>query len=199
MEPITARHWVTAVGPKAAPAVATSTVLILARIWNANGAEHSTGAAALMGTLAAGAAAAGLASINGHHGDGTLAATAFGLSGALAVTGVAAYADSIAPGLVLWAIATVLGYVLAARYRRHDRRETTAHTQHMEIRREDHRHAETIEIIRARTQTEALAYAVALSDARAHRDGLPGFTHPTPAQLTGVALPELPAIEKGPT
>lgn len=195
-EQTTARHWLVAIAPKAAPAIATSTVLILARIWNANGAEHSTGNAALMGTLAAGAAMAGLASINGQHGDGTLAATAFGLSGALAVTGVAAYADSIAPGLVLWAITTVLAYVLAARYWRHDRRENTAHAQHMEIRREDHRHAETIEIIRARTQTEALAYAVALSDARAHRDGLPGFDHPALAPTT---RPELPAIEEGAT
>ncbi|MFD7235080.1 hypothetical protein ACFWAT_07195 [Streptomyces syringium] len=191
-EQTAARHWLVANAPKAAPAIATSTVLILARIWNAAGAEHSTGNAWLMGTLAAGAAVAGYVSINGHHGDGTLAATAFVLSGALAVTGVAAYADSIAPGLVLWAIATVLGYVLAARHWRHDRHETTAHAQHMEIRREDHRHAETIEIIRARTQTEALAYAVALSDARAHRDGLPGFDHPAFAPTTHL---ELPAVE----
>lgn len=39
-EPIVARHWLTIAAPKAAPAVATTTVLALARIWNANGAEH---------------------------------------------------------------------------------------------------------------------------------------------------------------
>ncbi len=41
-EPITARHWLATAAPKVAPAVATSTVLILGRIWNANGAEHSS-------------------------------------------------------------------------------------------------------------------------------------------------------------
>lgn len=58
-EPLAQRHWLTLAAPKAAPALATSTVLILGRIWNANGAEHSVGNAALMVVLAAGAATAG--------------------------------------------------------------------------------------------------------------------------------------------
>lgn len=58
-EPIVARHWLALAAPKVAPALATSTVLILGRIWNANGAEHSVGNAALMVVLAAGAATAG--------------------------------------------------------------------------------------------------------------------------------------------
>lgn len=50
-EQIVARHWLALITPKAAPALATSTVLILARIWNANGAEHSIGNAVLMTVL----------------------------------------------------------------------------------------------------------------------------------------------------
>jgi hypothetical protein len=39
--PIVYRHWLADAAPKAAPVIATSTVLILARLWNAHGAEHS--------------------------------------------------------------------------------------------------------------------------------------------------------------
>lgn len=187
----TARSWLAAAAPKAAPAVATSTVLILARIWNANGAQHSTGDATLMGSLSAAAALAGIVAATGQHGNGELTATAFATSGALAVAGVAAYSEPLAPALVLWAIATILGYVLAGRYWRQDRKDATAHQQRMEVVREDHRHTEHLELIRARTQVEALAYAVQLSDARAAREGLPGFD---PAQLTRAGLPELPAV-----
>ncbi len=102
---LTARHRLAAAAPKAAPAVATSTVLILARIWNANGAEHSVGDAWLMGTLAGAAALAGTVAATGRHGNGELTATAFATSGALAVAGVAAYAEPLAPALVLWAVA----------------------------------------------------------------------------------------------
>ncbi|MEC4014939.1 hypothetical protein [Streptomyces sp. H27-D2] len=182
------RAWLTAAAPKAAPALATSTVLILARIWSANGAEHSVGNAWLMGALAVGAALAGMAAATGRHGEGALAATAFATSGALAVAGVTAYADTPAPGLLLWAVATVLAYVLSARHWRTEHHHVTAHTRAMEAQREAHRHTETVELIRARTQVESLAYAVQLSEAQAHRAGLPGFE---PTALTRTGLPEL--------
>jgi hypothetical protein len=138
-EPIVARHWLAIVAPKAAPAIATTTVLALARIWNANGAEHSVGNAALMTVLSAGAAAAGVAAGN-STGDSVLAGTAFAASGALAFAGVAGYADGLPLPLLLWSLATAGAYALAARYwrttdrggphRRRLRRTARAGTRH---------------------------------------------------------------------
>ncbi|MFE0627766.1 hypothetical protein ACFW3D_12420 [Streptomyces sp. NPDC058864] len=184
---------------KAAPAVATSTVLILARIWNANGAEHSTGDAALMVVLAVGAAAAGCFTAAGCNGDPTATAMAFTAAGALGFAGVAAYADGLALPLLLWAVATVLAYVLAARHWRTDRREQVAHERDMTARREDHRHTEAVEVIRARAQVEtarvqievareATTYAAALAEAVTARAALPGFD---PSALAH--MPQLPA------
>ncbi|MDI3344364.1 hypothetical protein QKW45_11575 [Streptomyces sp. AJ-1] len=181
---------------KAAPAIATSTVLILARLWNANGAEHSTGSAVLMGALAAGCALAGMVTSSGLHGDRTTSAIAFTGAGAFALAGVAGYADGLSLPLLLWGIATVLAYAVAHRHWRADRRAETAHRQRMEVRQADDRHAETVEVIRARAQIEALAHAVALSDAHAYRQGLPGFT-PGPLALEQPARAELPAGDGG--
>ncbi|MCZ4125781.1 hypothetical protein [Streptomyces sp. H39-S7] len=192
-EQTTARHWLTAAVPKAAPALATSTVLILARIWNANGAQHSTGDAWLMAVLAAGAAIAGSSSAAGFNGDGTATAMAFTAAGTLAFAGVAAYADGLPLPLLLWAIATVLAYTLAARYWRIDRREALTYDRRTVERHEDHRHIETVEVIRARAQVESAqaggAYATALAAALTARAALPGFD---PAALAASGLPELP-------
>ncbi|MFI9105796.1 hypothetical protein ACIGXA_35355 [Streptomyces fildesensis] len=180
--------------PKAAPAIATSTVLILARIWNANGAQHSTGDAWLMGILATAAAVAGGSAASGRNGDSTLAGTAFAASGTLAFAGVAAYADGLPLPLLLWAVATVLAYALAARYWRTDRRESVAYDRRTVERHEDHRHVETVEVIRARAQVESAQaggdYATALAAALTARATLPGFD---PAALTHSGLPQLPA------
>ncbi|WP_198357219.1 hypothetical protein [Streptomyces fildesensis] len=198
-EQTTARHWLTDAAPKAAPAIATSTVLILARIWNANGAEHSTGDAWLMGILATGAAIAGGYSASGYNGDGTATAMAFTAAGTLAFAGVAAYADGLPLPLPLWTIATVLAYTLAARYWRTDRRETLAYDRRTTERHEDHRHIETVEVIRARAQVESAqaggAYATALAAALTARAALPGFD---PAALDRAGLPELTASDDDP-
>lgn len=200
----TARHWLAATAPKAAPAVATSTVLILARIWNANGAEHSLGNAALMTTLAIGAATAGAAASRGlNGGDNRAASAAFGTAGALAFAGVAGYADGLPLPLLLWSVATVLAYTLAARHWRNDRRDAAAHKQHTTQRREDHAHIERVEAIRATAQVEtarvqidvtreSTAYAHALAEALTARASLPGYD---PAALTCAGLPQLPALE----
>ncbi|WP_329023350.1 hypothetical protein [Streptomyces sp. NBC_00690] len=194
-EQITARHWLAAALPKAAPALATSTVLFLARIWNANGAEHSTGNAVLMTALALGAAGAGVCASVGRAGNGVLAGTAFAASGGLALAGVAGYADGISLPLLLWALATTVAYGLAARHWRTDRRATVAHERHVSERRETHAHVERVESLRAGAQIETArvgaAYAEQLAAALVTRAALPGFN---PAVLNEAGLPELPAV-----
>ncbi|MET8534744.1 hypothetical protein ABZV67_23185 [Streptomyces sp. NPDC005065] len=195
-EPIVARSTLAHIAPKAAPALATSTLLILGRIWNANGAEHSTGNAALMVVLATGAAAAGAFASAGRSGDGVLAGTCFAASGGLALAGVAGYADGISLPLLLWALATAVAYGLAARYWRTDRRDSVAHERHLTVRREEHAHAERVEALRAGAQIEVAregaAYAAALAQALTARAALPGFD---PLEVTRAGLPKLPAID----
>ncbi|MFF4228995.1 hypothetical protein [Streptomyces sp. NPDC001820] len=192
-QPVTVRHPLALALPKAAPAIATSTVLILGRIWNANGAEHSTGNAALMVVLATGAAAAGAVAAAGQRGDSVLAGTAFAASGGLAFAGVAGYADGISLPILLWAVATAVAYGLAARYWRTDRRDTLAHERHMSEKREDHGHLERVEAMRSRTQIEVAregaAYTTALAEAMTARAMHPGFD---PLALNRAGLPELP-------
>ncbi|MEV3989050.1 hypothetical protein AB0J57_09075 [Streptomyces sp. NPDC049837] len=194
-EPIVARHWLALAAPKAAPAVATSTVLILGRIWNANGAEHSVGNAALMVALATGAATVGTVAA-GRLGDSAITGTAFTASGGLALAGVAGYADGVSLPLLLWALATTVAYGLAARYWRTDRRETLAYERHIAERREEHAHVERVEALRAGAQIEVAregaAYAEALAAALTARAVLPGFD---PAQLTRIGLPTMPEID----
>ncbi|MFE6841095.1 hypothetical protein [Streptomyces sp. NPDC057686] len=196
-EPILAPHWLTLATPKAAPALATTTVLILGRIWNANGAEHSAGNAALMVVLATGAATAGAFASGGRSGDSVIAGTAFAASGGLALAGVAGYADGISLPLLLWALATAVAYGLAARYWRTDRRETVAHERQTLGRREDHAHVERVEALRAGAQIEVArsgaAYAEQLANALITRATLPGFN---PQALTDAGLPELPAAHR---
>ncbi|GAQ73825.1 hypothetical protein [Streptomyces reticuliscabiei] len=195
-EPIVARHWLALAMPKAAPAIATTTVLALARIWNANGAEHSVGDAALMTVLSLGAAAAGVAA-GQHTGDTVLVGTAFAASGALAFAGVAGYTDGLPLPLLLWSLATAGAYTLAARYWRTDRREHSAHERDMSERREEYAHVERVETLRATTQIEVArsgaAYAEALAQALVTRATLPGFD---PTVLEHAGLPQLPNRER---
>ncbi|MEU2713864.1 hypothetical protein [Streptomyces sp. NPDC007205] len=190
-EPIVMRHWLTTAAPKAAPAVATTTVLALARIWNANGAEHSVGNAALIAALAAGAAAGG-ASL-ARAGEPVLAATGYAVSGSLALAGVAGYSDGLSLPLLLWALATVLAYCLTARHWRQDRRDALNHERHVSERREERAHIERVETIRTTAQIEVAraggAYAEQLAAALVHRAALPGFDL---TALESAGLPELP-------
>lgn len=195
--PITYRHWAANLAPKAAPALATSTVLILARIWNANGAQHSIGDASVMGVLALGAAFAGNALARGNSGEPVAAAVGFTAAGTFALAGVAAYTDSLPLPLLLWSVATVLAYVLAHRHWRTDRRDTVAYERATVDRRETQAHVEAVEIIRARAAVESAQaggqYATALAAALTARAALPGYD---PAALASAGLPELPAIVK---
>ncbi|MEU8677326.1 hypothetical protein [Streptomyces sp. NPDC048560] len=196
-EPLVQHHWAALAAPKAAPAFATSTVLILGRIWNANGAEHSVGNAALMIVLAAGAATAGAFAAGGRGGgDGVLAATAFATSGGLALAGVAGYSDGWSLPILLWAVATAVAYGIAARHWRTDRRATLTHDRQSSVRREEHGHIERVEALRAGAQIEVArsgaAYAEQLATALITRAALPGYD---PAALTRAGLPELPVVE----
>ncbi|MDQ0941793.1 hypothetical protein [Streptomyces sp. V1I1] len=192
-EPIVARHTLALALPKAAPAIATSTVLILGRIWNANGAEHSGGNAALMVVLATGAAAAGAFASAGRRGDSVIAGTAFAASGGLALAGVAGYADGWSLPLLLWALATAVAYGLAARYWRTDRRDSVAYGRRTSERREERAHIERVAALQAGAQIEVArsgaAYAEALATALITRAALPGFD---PKALESAGLPELP-------
>ncbi|MEV5879191.1 hypothetical protein AB0L75_34215 [Streptomyces sp. NPDC052101] len=189
-----APHWLAIIAPKAAPALATSTVLILARIWNANGAEHSIGNAVLMTALSLAAAAAGVCASIGRAGDSVIAGTAFAASGGLALAGVAGYADGLSLPLLLWVLATAIAYGLAARYWRTDRRERIAHDRHTSARREEHAHIERVEALRAGAQIEVArtgaAYAEQLAQALITRAALPGFDFKA---LEAAGLPELPS------
>ncbi|MER6060667.1 hypothetical protein ABT167_05545 [Streptomyces sp. NPDC001792] len=193
-EQITAPDWLAIVTPKAAPALATSTVLILARIWNANGAEHSIGNAVLMTALSLAAAAAGVCASIGRAGDSVIAGTAFAASGGLALAGVAGYADGLSLPLLLWVLATAIAYGLAARYWRADRRERIAHERQTSARREEHAHVEHVEALRAGAQIEVArtgaAYAEQLAQALITRAALPGFDFKA---LETAGLPELPS------
>ncbi|MDQ0598923.1 hypothetical protein QF037_003268 [Streptomyces canus] len=195
-ESTTARHWLAEALPKAAPALATTTVLALARIWNANGAEHSVGNAVLMTALSLGAGAAGVVAANAT-GDSVLVGTAFAASGALAFAGVAGYADGLPLPLLLWSLATAGAYGLAARYWRTDRRETVAYERQTSERREEYAHIERVETLRSTTQIEVArsgaAYAESLAQALVTRAALPGFD---PAALERAGLPELPTAER---
>ncbi|MFI1353610.1 hypothetical protein ACH4TV_08500 [Streptomyces sp. NPDC020898] len=195
-EPIIHRHWLAIAAPKAAPAIATTTVLALARIWNANGAEHSVGNAVLMTSLSLGAAAAGVAAGN-STGDSVLVGTAFAASGALAFAGVAGYADGLPLPLLLWSLATAGAYGLAARYWRTDRLDRLTHERDTSERREEYAHVERIETLRATTQIEVArsgaAYAEALAQALVTRATLPGFD---PRALESAGLPQLPTTER---
>ncbi|WP_151481447.1 hypothetical protein [Streptomyces albicerus] len=196
-EQIVARHWLAHLAPKAAPALATSTVLILARIWNANGAEHSVGNAVLMTALSLAAAAAGACASVGRAGDPVTAGTAFAVSGGLALAGVAGYADGWSLPLLLWVLATAAAYGLAARYWRDDRRTRVAYERHVSDRREERAHIERVETIRGTTQIEVArtgaAYAEQLAAALTARAALPGFD---PQALATAGLPELPTAER---
>ncbi|SDK79337.1 hypothetical protein [Streptomyces indicus] len=191
-EPIVAKHWLALAAPKAAPAIATSTVLILARIWNANGAEHDLGGASLMTVLAVGAAAAGTAMT--RLGEPAFAATGYATSGALALSGVAAYSDGIALPLLLWALATILAYCCTARLWRTDRREQVAFERERTERQEEHAHIERVTAIEAGSRIEVARagaqYAEQLATALIHRAGQPAFD---PAALTAAGLPQLPS------
>ena len=186
---------------KAAPALGTTSVLVLARVWNAHGAQHSVGGALLMGALTVGATVAGCASAHGHGGTNpAITGAAFATAGALTLAGVSGYADGLALPLLLWAIATAIAYGLAARHWSAERREHAAYERDAARRRAEHAHRERVAAIHAgarietaRLQLEAVrtsaVHATALADALAARAALPGHEAAEVVRLDPRGLP----------
>ncbi|MET8861105.1 hypothetical protein [Streptomyces sp. NPDC004579] len=151
--------------------VAASTLLALARIWNAQGAEHDAGAAALM--LAFGAA-------SGYFAAKSEEETARAVFSSMALTfgalSVGVYSDPIAPALIIWIVAVIASSVLIARSRRDDRRVATAHAKEMAALQVDRTADITIAKVEANAQIEVAreqsAAAAAIEAARAHRAAL---------------------------
>ncbi|MFG2820245.1 hypothetical protein ACGFX4_12540 [Kitasatospora sp. NPDC048365] len=196
-EPRTTGTWLRDHGPRIAPGLTTTTVLILARVWNANGAEHSIGNAILMGALSLGSAAAGYVSANGRHGHEIITATAFTGSGALALAGVAAYSDGLPLPLLLWVLATAAVYALAARHWREDKRDALAHDRTYALRSLERGTDLQIAAVDAQARIEvareATAYATQLTAAILERHAISPGTIDTGQILAsaGVPLPQL--------
>lgn len=132
------------------PAAAPSLILTLGRWWHAEGAAHSIGDAALMTVFATAAAGLAIATRDG----GTLPAYCAGTAGGLAAAAVAGYASGMALPLIMWATATVLTAIAAARSHKADTRAQGAHAREME---RERLHAETEiqrEAIRAQSRIE---------------------------------------------
>ncbi|MFF4902585.1 hypothetical protein [Streptomyces sp. NPDC001068] len=151
--------------------VAAGTLLALARIWNAQGAEHSVGAAGLM--LAFGAAS-GFFALRNEEETATAVFSSMALTfGALSV-GV--YSDPIAPALIIWIVAVIASSILIARSRRDDRRVATAYANEMAALQVDRTADITIAKIDANTRIEVAreqtAAAAAIEEAIAHRAAL---------------------------
>ncbi|MFJ9772681.1 hypothetical protein ACIRVF_15785 [Kitasatospora sp. NPDC101157] len=193
--PRTAGTWLRDNGPRLAPGLTTTTVLILARVWNANGAEHSIGNAILMGALSLGSAAAGYVSATSEHGHEIITATAFTGTGAFALAGVAAYSDELPLPLLLWVLATAAVYALAARYWREDKRETTAFERTYALRSLERGTDLQIAAVDAQARIEvareATAYAAQLTAAILERHNLGPATIDTGKILASAAVPRI--------
>ncbi|MFD5342315.1 hypothetical protein ACFWJY_00715 [Streptomyces anulatus] len=151
--------------------VSASTLLILARVWNAQGAEHDAGAAALM--LAFGAASGALAF---RLDDETAQAVAAGGTLTFGALAVAVYADPIAPSLIIWAVALIASAILIGRSHREDHRVLAAHQHGMEARRLERGVDLSIAQVTAQAQIEVARQqsdaVAAIEAAMAHRAAL---------------------------
>ncbi|MFI9332950.1 hypothetical protein ACIGZJ_36120 [Kitasatospora sp. NPDC052868] len=182
-------------GGRLFPALTTTTALILARVWNAQGAAGSWGDAALMIALASGATLYGIVSASKTHGDPILTAAAFGAGGSFALLGVAAYTESPALALIMWLVATAMVYALSARHWRAaaERAEQRYHELQMA---QVHRFADVqVAQIQGNAQAQALAYGLMLAQAIEDRRAVDPATFQA-SLLIGAGLPQLAAAER---
>jgi hypothetical protein len=189
----TGTSWLAAHAYRAVPALSTGTMLVLARIWHIQGADQSPGAVALMIALAGGAFAAAAISARGEHGDPLITATAFTASGAFGLAAPVAYTDSWALACLIWLIATVLVYALAARHWRAARALREARAHELALARLAHTAHVTVAHLQAHERAQALAYGLALHQALDQRHRLDPITY-NPAALYQAGLPDLPAL-----
>ncbi|WP_431684145.1 hypothetical protein [Kitasatospora sp. KL5] len=177
-------------GGRVLPVTTTTTALILARVWNAQGAAGSWGDAALMIALAAGATFHGVVSAAKQHGHEVITAVAFAAAGALALIGVAAYTASLALALILWLVATALVYSVSARHWRAAREKAEERYHELQMA-QVHRIADVqVAQIQGTTQAQALAYGLLLAQAIEQRQQVDPATF-QPALLGVHALPQL--------
>ncbi|MEU9778457.1 hypothetical protein [Streptomyces sp. NPDC047968] len=175
--------------------VSAGTLLILARIWNAQGAEHDAGAAALM--LAFGAAAGALAF---RLDDDTAQAVSAGGALTFGALAVAVYSDPIAPSLIIWAVALIASCILIGRSHREDHRVETAHRHDMEARRLERGVDLSIAQVEAQSRIdvarEQSAAVAAIEAAMAHRAALSsgGAVDPIAMLRATGQLPQLTAV-----
>ncbi|HWU08459.1 MAG TPA: hypothetical protein VN520_19115 [Streptomyces sp.] len=176
-------------------AVSAGTLLTLARIWNEQGAEHSTGAAALM--LAFGGAS-GLFAV--RLDDPT--AQAVFASGAMTfgALSVGVYSDPIAPALIIWAVALIASCILIGRSHREDHRREKAHRYDMEARRLERGVDLSIAQLSAQARIEVAreqsAAVAAIEAAMAHRAALNNGGHIDPVAMLRATgqLPQLSVV-----
>ncbi|MFJ9167297.1 hypothetical protein ACIRPK_34110 [Kitasatospora sp. NPDC101801] len=125
---MSAARWVaTRYSGRILPGLTTTTVLILARLWNEQGAAQDVGNAMLMGALATATAAAGTVSALGQNGDSAVTATAYGASASLVLTAVAAYTTQWPLAILMWLLATGAVYALAAPHWRRAKERAAEH------------------------------------------------------------------------
>ncbi|GHB75901.1 hypothetical protein GCM10010331_74690 [Streptomyces xanthochromogenes] len=175
--------------------VAAGTLLTLARIWNAQGAEHSVGAAGLM--LAFGAASGYLAVKSDEE---TASAVFSSMALTFGALSVGVYSDPIAPALIIWIVAVIASSVLIARSRRDDRRVATQHAAEMAALKVDRSADITIAEIDANSRIEVArqqsAAAAAMEEAIAHRAALAdGPLDPTGMLRASGQLPPLHVVK----
>ncbi|PJN21156.1 hypothetical protein [Kitasatospora sp. CB02891] len=163
--------WAAANPSRIWPGVTGTVGFGLARWLHADGGTDVTNIVTL-GLLAAATAAAGLVSASKQHGDSMLTATAFGVSGALAVFTVAGATSSVPLALAMVLAPTVLAYVLAALGWRKDRRSREEHRHQMDMERlRTYRELQLAELGNQQVR-DAGMYALALAEALRHRTGM---------------------------
>jgi len=177
-------------GGRIVPALSTTTALILARVWNAQGAASSVGDAALMIALAAGATLHGTISATKVHGGHVLTAVEFAAAGSFALIAPAAYTTSTALALILWLVATGLVYGMSNRHWR-AARIAAEERQHELLMLQTDRIADVqVAAIQGQAQAQALAYGLLLAQAIEQRQALDPTSFQS-AALVGSGLPQL--------
>lgn len=118
--------WIRRAAGYAAPAVLPTAVLLAARWWSVEGAEHSIGDGILSGAAAGGALLVGWISANNSDHLSRGAAVGFSLAGTAAAAGIVAYSGGLALPALLWVMSSGLALKLASLARaaeqRHQRR-----------------------------------------------------------------------------
>ncbi|MFB7677851.1 hypothetical protein ACFC26_41275 [Kitasatospora purpeofusca] len=177
-------------GGRILPALTTTTALILARVWNAQGAAGSWGDAALMIALASGATLYGIVSASKPHGDPVLTGVSFAAGGSFALLGAAAYTASPALALILWLVATALVYAVSTRHWRTARASAEQRYHELQLA-QVHRSADVqVAQLQGTTQAQALAYGLLLAQAIEQRQIVNPQTFQA-AMLAEAGLPQL--------